>query len=101
MVRKCSFKNVHPFLIESSRNELVRQGALPVLIQALHSDDPEVQYYSIAALSNFAVHEKHRTMMVAVGHFDIIFQLIKLLGCVREKVLCQACLALRNLASDG
>ena len=40
-------------------------------------------------------------MMVAVGCHDIIELMIRLLGSKSERVKCQACFALRNLASDG
>ena len=88
-------------LSESNRNELVAHGALPIFVLALHTNDADVQYYSAAAISNMAVNERHRTMMVAIGHYDVLYRLIKLLGSKKEKVRCQACLALRNFASDG
>ncbi|XP_071116506.1 uncharacterized protein [Haliotis cracherodii] len=84
-----------------NRNELVSQGALPVLVDMLHSPDEEIQYTCIAALSNVAVHEKHRAMMVAIGNHDVILRLISLMYSRQEKIKCQACFAVRNLASDG
>ncbi|XP_046332262.2 vacuolar protein 8-like isoform X1 [Haliotis rufescens] len=86
---------------QCNRNELVSQGALPVLVDMLHSPDEEIQYTCIAALSNVAVHEKHRAMMVAIGNHDVILQLISLMYSRQEKIKCQACFAVRNLASDG
>ncbi|XP_046569813.1 vacuolar protein 8-like [Haliotis rubra] len=86
---------------QCNRSKLVSQGALPVLVEMLHSSDEEIQYYCIAALSNVAVHEKHRAMMVAIGNHDVILQLISLLYSRQEKIKCQACFAVRNLASDG
>ncbi|KAK6167613.1 hypothetical protein SNE40_021596 [Patella caerulea] len=87
--------------LQSNRNELVDKGALPILILLLSSSDEEIQYYSSAALSNIAVNDIHRIMMVAIGNHDVIRDLIKLLLSKKEKVKCQACYALRNLASDG
>ena len=40
-------------------------------------------------------------MMVAVGFHDVIESMIRLLASKSERVKCQACFALRNLASDG
>ena len=71
---------------ESNRNELVTKGALPVLVDVLRSRDPDVQYYCAAALSNMAVNERHRAMMVAVGYNDVIRELKNLLLSSREKV---------------
>ena len=48
-----------------------------------------------------AVTARHRTMMVAVGNRDVMRALINLLSSTKEKVKCQACLALRNLATDS
>ena len=72
---------------ESNRNELVMKGALPVLVDVLRSCDPDVQYYCAAALSNMAVNERHRAMMVAVGFNDVIRELKVLLSANREKVI--------------
>lgn len=87
--------------IQGNRDELVKLGALPMLVMVLTTPDPDVQYYCAAALSNLAVSERHRVMVMAVGHNDAIHKLTQLLSSAREKVKCQACLALRNLASDG
>ena len=70
-----------------SRNELVREGALPVLVNALHTADHDVQYYCAAALSNMAVKEKHRAMIVAIGHYEALRQLILLMESRNEKVM--------------
>ena len=86
---------------ESSRSQLVLLGALPVLVRALHAVDSDVQYLTAAALSNMAVTARHRTMMVAVGNRDVMRALVRLLSSPKEKVKCQACLALRNLATDS
>ncbi|KAL5013657.1 hypothetical protein ScPMuIL_007927 [Solemya velum] len=86
---------------QSNHEELVKSGVIPALVEVLHTTDHVVQYYSAASLSNIAVIDKHRTMIVAVGHFDVIKQLIKLLSSKSEKVRCQACSALRNIASDS
>lgn len=59
---------------------------IPALVDVLHMPDSTVQYYSTASLSNIAVTEKYRTMIVAVGHFDAIKQLIKLLSSKSDKV---------------
>ena len=39
----------------SNRQQLVTDGAIPVLIRLLQSKDEDVQYYSAAAISNLAV----------------------------------------------
>ncbi|WAR15900.1 VAC8-like protein [Mya arenaria] len=76
-------------------------GAIPILIEVLErTDDHDLQYYCCAALNNLAIGEKHRTMMVAVGYHDVIQLMIRLLGTKSERVKCQACFVLRNLASD-
>ncbi|XP_052765504.1 uncharacterized protein LOC128206849 isoform X1 [Mya arenaria] len=87
--------------IEPNRNDLVIDGAIPILIEVLErTDDHDLQYYCCAALNNLAIGEKHRTMMVAVGYHDVIQLMIRLLGTKSERVKCQACFVLRNLASD-
>ena len=73
-------------MTESNRNELVQCGTLPTLVHVLHSPDTDVQYYSAAALSNLAVDERHRTMMVAIGRHDVIRRLLQLLSSSKEKV---------------
>ncbi|XP_060084838.1 uncharacterized protein LOC132564182 [Ylistrum balloti] len=87
--------------LQNHRNDLVAGGVIPVLVDLLQFPDQDIQYYSAASLSNIAVNEKHRALMVAIGHTDVIRNLIKLVSVKSEKVQCQACLALRNLASDG
>ncbi|OWF43479.1 vacuolar protein 8-like [Mizuhopecten yessoensis] len=87
--------------LQNHRNDLVAGGVIPVLVDLLQSPDQDIQYYSAASLSNIAVNEKHRALMVAIGHTDVIRNLIRLVSAKEEKVQCQACLALRNLASDG
>ena len=62
-------------------------GAIPILIAALQSTfDHDVQYYCCAALSNLAIIEKHRIMMVAVGYNDVIILMIRLLASKFERV---------------
>ena len=61
-------------------------GAIPVLVEVQSSKDPDVQYYTTAALSNLAISDKHRAMMSAVGHHDVIRQLIVLVTSSSEKV---------------
>jgi len=75
-----------PLPAESTREHLAQSGALAVLVEVLSTDDADIQHYCAAALSNMAVNERHRTMMVAVGHYDVITQLIRLLGVPKEKV---------------
>ena len=75
------------FIAETSRNELVREGALPVLVNSLHTADHDVQYYCAAALSNMAVKEKHRAMIVAIGHYAALRQLILFMKSRNEKVI--------------
>ncbi|XP_070533914.1 uncharacterized protein [Ptychodera flava] len=86
--------------IQSNRSEMVSKGAIPLFVNYLRSKDSEVVYYCTAALSNIAVDSDYRTLMIGIGHYDIIRSLIQLLSYQTEKVKCQACLALRNLASD-
>ena len=75
------------FLPEPNRNDLVNDGAIPIFIQVLQScSDNDVHYYCCAALSNLAINEKHRAMMVAVGYHDVIEQMIRLLGSKSERV---------------
>ena len=57
-------------------------------MEALHGRDPDVQYYSGAALSNLAVNERHRAMMVAIGHYDVIKRLLSLIKSKHKKVFC-------------
>ena len=91
------------FVSEQCRDRLVEEGILPTLVETLpkHFSDPQASYYAAAALSNFAVNSKHRMMMIGLGHHDLLRYLIELLSANVERVRCQACLALRNLASDG
>jgi hypothetical protein len=51
-----------------------------------NTNDNDLQYYCSAALSNLAINEKHRAMMVAVGCHDIIEQMIRLLMTKSERV---------------
>ncbi|KAL4217568.1 Vacuolar protein 8 [Mactra antiquata] len=88
--------------IQENRNDLVLDGAIPIFIQTLQSTtDHDMLYYCCAALSNLAINEKHRAMMVAVGCHDVLDIMIRLLMSKSERVKCQACYVLRNLASDG
>ena len=57
-----------------------------MLVEQVSSPDEEIQYYCTAALSNIAVHEKHRAMMVAIGDHDILKQMIQFLKSKQEKV---------------
>jgi hypothetical protein len=88
-------------IADENRDELVTYGAIPILVEVQNSKDIDVQYYTTAALSNLGISERHRTMMVAVGHCDVVRQLITLAQSPVEKIRCQACLALRNLACDS
>ncbi|XP_065843575.1 uncharacterized protein [Oscarella lobularis] len=87
--------------LDVNRFELARFGAIPVFIGLLQSRDCDVQYYCAAALSNMAVHAEHRVLMTQIGGGDVVRYLISLLSIGIDKVKCQSCLALRNLASDG
>lgn len=49
----------------------MEQGAIPLLVSVLQSRDTDVQHYCAAALSNMAVNDKYRAMMVAVGRLVI------------------------------
>lgn len=67
----------------------MNQGAIPILVELIHMSDYDIQYYSAAALSNLAVNPKHRAMMIAVGHSDVVRQLVKLLSSKKDRVLKQ------------
>ncbi len=82
---------------ESNRDELVKENVLPVLVDVLNSDDPDVQYYSAAALSNLAVTEMHRQAMVAIGNNQTLKCLIRLLDSKSEKVTTSGCFKMANL----
>ncbi|XP_065195940.1 uncharacterized protein LOC135827357 [Sycon ciliatum] len=86
--------------IDTNRDEMVRSNALPVLLDLLKSPDRDVQYYTAAALSNIAVNEHHRAAIVAINNGSVLPDLLQLLTNSSNKVKSQACLALRNLASD-
>ncbi len=64
----------------------MKENALPVLVEVLNSNDPDVQYYSAAALSNLAVTETHRHAMVSIGNNQTLKCLIRLLDSKSEKV---------------
>lgn len=61
-------------------------GVIPVIVEVMHTSDNDTQNYTTASLSNLAVNPKHRAMMVAVGHFDVIRQLVKLLSAEMDRV---------------
>ncbi|XP_033096208.1 vacuolar protein 8-like [Anneissia japonica] len=86
--------------IDANRQALVSAGAIPVFVALLSSDDTDVQYYCSAALSNLAVDESHRKHVSKEGNHKVLRSLIRLLDSPVDKVKCQACFALRNLASD-
>ncbi|XP_078584645.1 uncharacterized protein LOC144866825 [Branchiostoma floridae x Branchiostoma japonicum] len=86
--------------LESNRSDLAREGAIKVFNDLLLDDDTEIQYYCAAALSNMAVDQEHRRIMGSLWERNIPGRLIALLSSMSDKVRCQACLALRNLASD-
>lgn len=84
---KQNFSTILLYITETNRNDLVNDGAIPIFIQVLQSSsDHDVHYYCCAALSNLAINEKHRAMMVAVGFHDVIEQMIRLLGSKSERV---------------
>jgi vacuolar protein 8 len=86
--------------IESNREKLVQAGGVSVFVRLLDSKDADVQFYCAAALSNLAVHDTYRGAIMAVGNGRVIGSLVSLMGSSIEKVRCQGCLAIRNLASD-
>ncbi|XP_066268414.1 uncharacterized protein [Branchiostoma lanceolatum] len=86
--------------LETNRSDLAREGAIKVFNDLLLDDDTEIQYYCAAALSNMAVDTEHRRIMGSLWERNIPGRLIALLSSMADKVKCQACLALRNLASD-
>ena len=67
------------YFSEANRSVLVQSGALPILVDVLHSSDTDTQFYSCAALSNLAIHHSHRVMMTAIGYNDLIVRLIRLI----------------------
>ncbi|XP_070589694.1 uncharacterized protein [Erythrolamprus reginae] len=79
---------------------LVRQSALPILTRLLESPDTEVQYYSCAALSNVAINSQHHKAMLHVGDRFLLQTLLSLLSSGVEKISNQACICLRNLATN-
>ncbi|CAI7995373.1 Vacuolar protein 8, partial [Geodia barretti] len=86
--------------IESNREKLVQAGGVTVFVHLLDSKDADVQFYCAAALSNLAVHEAHRSAIMAVGNGRVVGSLVTLMSSSVDKVRCQGCLAIRNLASD-
>lgn len=84
---------------DENRQELVRAGAIPVLVQLLSSTDVDVQYYCTTALSNIAVDGGNRKKL-AQNESRLVHSLVHLMDSSSPKVQCQAALALRNLASD-
>ncbi|XP_072042149.1 uncharacterized protein [Amphiura filiformis] len=86
--------------VESNRSALVSAGAVQLFIDLLDTNDTDVQYYCAAAISNMAVDETHRATVVKEGNHKVLTVLIRLLQSPSDKVKCQACFALRNLASD-
>ncbi|KAJ8020767.1 Vacuolar protein 8 [Holothuria leucospilota] len=87
--------------LEKNREILVACGAVKVFVDLLSSNDTDIQYYCAAALSNLAVDEKHRPFVVREGNHKVLKLLIGLLESLSDKVICQACFALRNLSSEG
>ncbi|KAL7987739.1 hypothetical protein Chor_006658 [Crotalus horridus] len=79
---------------------LVRQSALPILTRLLESPDTEVQYYSCAALSNVATNSQHHKAMLHVGDRFLLQTLLSLLSSGVDKISNQACICLRNLATN-
>ena len=84
---------------DDNRQQLVRAGAIPVLVQLLQSSDVDVQYYCTTALSNIAVDAGNRRTL-ASNEGRLVQSLVHLMESSSPKVQCQAALALRNLASD-
>ncbi|KAM3856651.1 uncharacterized protein M6D78_001460 isoform 3-T3 [Vipera latastei] len=79
---------------------LVRQSAIPILTRLLESPDTEVQYYSCAALSNVATNSQHHKAMLHVGDGFLLQTLLSLLSSGVDKISNQACICLRNLATN-
>lgn len=85
--------------VDDNRQQLVKAGAIPVLVQLLGSSDVDVQYYCTTALSNIAVDAGNRRTL-ASNEARLVQSLVHLMESPSPKVQCQAALALRNLASD-
>jgi hypothetical protein len=73
---------------EANRNELVEAGAIPILNNILTSTDWDVQYYCAAVVSNIAFTQRHRTMIIGIGEYDVVRKLINLLRSSNERVSC-------------
>ncbi|KAJ1881404.1 Vacuolar protein 8 [Kickxella alabastrina] len=81
------------------RQQLIAAGSVPVLVELLASDDPELQYYATTALSNIAVDDSGRGLLWETQP-TLVDALIRFVDAPTTKVQCQAILTLRNLASD-
>ncbi|XP_037248214.1 vacuolar protein 8-like [Falco rusticolus] len=86
---------------EKIQQVLCKEGALPILALLLESPDSEVQYYSCAALGNVAANVQHHEAMLRPGNRFLLRTLISLLSSSVDKVLSQACVCLRNLATSA
>ncbi|KAL5493096.1 hypothetical protein EMCRGX_G014221 [Ephydatia muelleri] len=86
--------------IEGNREQLVRSGGVPVFVHLLTSNNTDIQFYSAAAISNLAVHDAHRRILISVDDGVVLSHLIALMSSSVPKVCCQACLAVRNMASE-
>ncbi len=71
---------------ESNRSALVSKGAVQLFIDLLDTDDIDVQYYCAAAISNLAVDETHRAVVVKEGNHKVLTVLIQLLQSPSDKV---------------
>ncbi|KAJ8291163.1 hypothetical protein GJAV_G00022140 [Gymnothorax javanicus] len=83
---------------ESGVEALCQEGALPVLALLLHSADLDVQFLCCSVLRNVAALQEHHSRMLGIGDGFILKTLVQLLSCPVEKISCQGCLCLRNLA---
>lgn len=86
-----SFNSLGTFYVrydiaEANRNEIVEQGGVPILASALHHDNEDLQYYCAAAVSNLAINEKHRSMLVGLGSASVPRRLAELLTSPNERV---------------
>ena len=101
-----------------NRRRVVEAGAIPALVELLHSQDTDIQYCCVTALSNIAVDGQNikfdstllRDAYLALGvnrrvlaqdEQNLVQDLVQLLDSASLNVQCQVALALRNLACDG
>ncbi|GAB1610639.1 vacuolar protein 8-like [Argonauta hians] len=86
-----------------SRDEIVREGGVPLLISVLQDcGDNDIRYYCFGAMGNIAATPENRQVLfVADKKLLMNYLLVHNLSSESEKVTAQCLLTLRNLASDA